>query len=130
MGETRGNADFAVHLEDANGFQFDMSFQAGTFKFAISRSYWTDTSKANIASVLAWQDDFMKLQEAFPEYKRLNRAKSRARLSICKNLKEENKEWYLMDRATFAQIVRHEFEMAAIMRQRVIDIHEERLALR
>lgn len=134
VGETRGNADFAIHFynypnpEKENDFHFDISFQAGTFKFAISRSYWSDTSKKNIESVLAWKEDFMELQKAFPEYSRFNKAKSRARISISKNLKGQYEEWYLMNRDTFTQIVKDEFEIADKMRQCVIGIHEKRIA--
>ena len=132
VGETRGNADFAIHFynyQDAaasGDFHFDMSFQAGTFKFAISRAYFDKEGKSEeyIKSVRAWEKDFKELQKAFPEYTRLNIGKSRARISISKNLKKDCKEWYLMDRKTFVEMSMKEFETTDKMRQYVIDIHE------
>lgn len=133
VGETRGNADFAIHFSnypnpEEDDFHFDISFQAGTFKFAISRKYWNDKSKENIDLVSAWTDDFEKLQKAFPEYSRFNKAKSRARISISKNLKKECEEWFQMDRVTFVEMIMKEFETADQMRKYVIDIHEKRIA--
>lgn len=132
VGETRGNADFAIHFDnypnpkEKDDFHFDMSFQAGTFKFAISRSYWDKgTSLEYIDSVRTWQVDFVELQKVFPEYNRFNNVKSRARISISKNLKKECK-WYQMDRKTFVEMIMKEFETAYKMRQYVIDIHEKR----
>ncbi len=138
VGETRGNADFAIHFcnypnaSKSDDFHFDMSFQAGTFKFAISRAYFNEKGKSKkyIKSVLAWEEDFKKLQKAYPEYSRLNTGKSRARISISRNLgKEEGKEWYEgMDKKIFKSIVKQEFERAYEMRQKVIKIYEERIA--
>lgn len=128
VGETRGNADFAIHFDNyLDDYHFDISFQAGTFKFAISRFYWTDTSNKNIESVLAWKEYFIALQKAFPEYKRLNLAKTRARISISKNIKKQGEKWYLMDRESFTKIVEHEFEIAEKMCQHVIYLHEKRV---
>lgn len=134
VGETRGNADFAIHFDnypnpkEKDDFHFSVSFQAGTFKFAISRAYFNEKGKLDeyIESVHAWEDDFEKLQKAFPKYNRLNTGKSRARISISWHIgKEEDKEWYeWMDKKTFKSIVKQEFETAYKMRQYVIDIHE------
>lgn len=130
VGESRGNAEIAVHLENwEREFQFDIAFQAGSFKFAVSRFYWTDKSRENIESVLAWEDDFLALQKEFPGYNRLNKAKTRARISISKNFKVQEREWYLMDRDTLIEAIRHEFETAVIMCKRAIDIHKKRVTL-
>lgn len=129
IGETRGNADFAIHLNGLakNTFLFDMAFQNGTFKFAVCRNYWTDTSAKNIREVLAWSDDMRELQKLYPDYSRMNSARSRARISVSKKIEVNGGHWYQMPRDKFCSLVKAEFENAYNMMNDIVKIHEARI---
>ena len=129
--ESRGNADLVLHFENylepwihGKEFHFDMAFQAGTFKFAISRYYDTDLSKENIALVNTWKSELEWLQkeEQYPEYTRFNKSKGRARISISYKIE---RNWYKMERKEFIQLLSDEFKKANKMRQLVISRHED-----
>lgn len=128
--ESRGNADLVLHFENylepwihGKEFHFDMAFQAGTFKFAISRYYGTDKSKENIDLVNAWKNELEWLQKEgqYSEYTRLNKSKGRARISISYKIE---RNWYKMERTDFVRLLSDEFKKANKMRQLVISRHE------
>ncbi len=157
VGETRGNADMAIHFEkypervfvddkkkesywvydseDEIPYQFDISFQNGTFKFAISDRYWSNECWHNNKHAYRNQESvkkFVKLWEDIldnlkNEDMTLNHPKNngRARLSLSYSiakLEPQMKEpWYCWDKELFIKVVKREFEKAFDLRRKVIE---------
>lgn len=160
VGETHGNADMAIHFEaypervftdstkkkwywvygseDEIPYQFDISFQNGTFKFAISDRYWSNECWENNRHVPRSQNavkKFVELWEGiFKELKTqdmtLNHPKKngRARLSLSYSIEklESSREglWFCWDKEVFIEIVKKEFEKAIGLRRQAIDLYK------
>jgi hypothetical protein len=140
--ESRGNADMGFHFEnyfgrknDDHGDHFDIAFQAGTFKFAVSYMYWKpETSQESVKHSFreGWEDIFSALKK---EYKctQINRGKSRSRIAVCYPIcieKEEGKvtkKWYELPRQKFVSILKSEVMKALEMRSKAIRMYEEKI---
>lgn len=160
VGETRGNADMAIHFEkypervfvdekkkesywvydseDEIPYQFDISFQNGTFKFAISDRYWSNECWFNGKHVSRSQEAVKKFVELWEkilenlknEDMTLNHPKNngRARLSLSYSiakLESRRKDpWYCWDKEVFIEVVKREFEKAFDLRRKAIEAYK------
>lgn len=122
ISETHGNADFAFHFRN-NGFndkfEFDLSFQNGTFKFAVSKKGYPKLKNGDRKKFLnEWQDSFDSIVKSieFFNYNRLNLPKSRARISVSCNM---GPEWY-KDKNSFIRVVRSHVDEAYNMMNYII----------
>lgn len=133
ISETHGNADFSFHLGDMgydSSYPFDLSFQNGTFKFAVTDKSYSplpdkkDTSKWP-PKFVKWISVFDILKKEFPQYKRLNRPKTKIRVSLSHNINNKNCRWYELSRDKFINIVIEQIDIAREMAQKAIEYHEE-----
>ena len=82
VGETHGNAEFSIFvMTGLKKLAFDLSFQNGLFKFALSSDYWKDKSKKNIQLVQQWTDELRRIGKEYG-YNKFNDSKGRARISV------------------------------------------------
>lgn len=158
VGETRGNADMAIHFEEYPEwryaddtkktwywvyndepeipYQFDISFQNGTFKFAVSDRYWSKESWDGHQHALRSQasvDEFVKLWK--PIFKDLPgsekmtfngpQEKGRARVSLSYSIEPKKGEetWYTRGKDDFVKLVKAEFEKAVELRRLAIEAY-------
>lgn len=167
VGETNQNADMAIHFEnypevypeeekntkerywiysDDNEipYQFDISFQRGSFKFAVSDRYWHTESWENQDKVKTfvdtWTEIFKKLKKnQFEEFEwgsinapRGNRKgeNKRSRISISLYRKKGNKskkadvQWYELVDCGFQEIVIKCFVIAFDLRRKAIEAYK------
>lgn len=132
VSETHGNADFAFHFRN-NGFndkfEFDLSFQNGTFKFAVSEKGYPKFKKGDKDEdqdkdedkekfLNEWKNSFDSIVKSieFFNYNRLNLPKSRARISVSCNM---GPEWY-KDKNSFIRVVRSHVDEAYNMMNYII----------
>lgn len=137
VGQTRGNADMGFHfgnyfgrIQD-EGDHFDISFQAGTFKFAVSYKYNSpETRKKRVNSRFreGWEDIFRSLKK---EYRctQINCGKGCSRISICYPI-TPGKKWYELPRHEFVSILKSEVRKALEMRSKAIAMYEEKLKVK
>lgn len=130
--ETHGNADMHFYFENymgrgsKEGDTFDLSFQSGTFKFAVSYKYLkaTGKSKKNRDDLKdAWKDIFSDLKTKY-NYERSNDGKSHSRISISYSIKSPS-QWYELERNVLVDIIRQELIKAITMRAEAIKKYEE-----
>lgn len=128
VSETHGNADFAFHFRN-NGFndkfEFDISFQNRTFKFAVSEKGYPkfkngdkDEDEDRKKFLNEWKESFNSIVESveYPNYNRLNLPKSRARISVSCNI---GSEWY-KDKNGFIRVIRSHIDEAYNMMNYII----------
>ena len=65
------------------------------------------------------------LKKEFPKYKRLNRPKTKIRVSLSHNINNKNCRWYELSRDKFINIVIEQIDIAREMAQKAIEYHEE-----
>lgn len=134
VGQTRGNADMGFHFGNYlgrtqdEGDHFDISFQAGTFKFAVSYKYNSpETRRDAVRSKFRgeWEDIFRSLKK---EYRctQINCGKSCSRISICYPI-TPGKNWYELSRQEFVSILKSEVMKALEMRSKAIRMYEEKM---
>lgn len=134
VGQTRGNADMGFHFGNYlgrtqdEGDHFDISFQAGTFKFAVSYKYNSpETRRDTIRRKFRgeWEDIFCSLKK---EYRctQINCGKSCSRISICYPI-TPGKNWYELPRQKFVSILKSEVMKALEMRSKAIRMYEEKI---
>lgn len=132
VGETRGNADIGFHyinykVSQANKeYHFDISFQAGTFKFAVSYKYDEPEGQDKATRktfVEEWEPVFQELKEEY-KCRLINRGKSRCRISICYPI-ECDVKWYELPKREFIDLVKKEVVRALKMKERAIELYEE-----
>lgn len=88
---------------------FDFSFQNGTFKIALSKDYNNPTKK-NKDEIKRWHSAFEQMKSA--GYERVNNGKSRARISLSKQIKINNAPWYSSSKEEIANVLSKEIESA------------------
>lgn len=132
VGETRGNADMGFHFEeyidrhDDKDYHFDISFQAGTFKFAVSYKYKDAVSrdpKVRQEFTNRWENIFLSLKNVY-KCTQINRGKSRSRISICFPMVSEV-EWYKLSKKDFVASIKKEVQKAIQMKEDAIKAYEE-----
>lgn len=131
VGETRGNADMGFHFEDYQragedkAYHFDLSFQAGTFKFAVSYKYGTKESRDPSVRhdfTRRWEGIFQGLKKEY-QCSQINRGKSLSRISISYPI--EPKAWYAMSREAFVTAIKQELAKATQMKAAAIAVYEQ-----
>lgn len=133
--ETHGNADFAFHfgdMESGTDYRFDLSFQNGTFKFAVSDVDYENSKNPRKGSkkwneLQKWKTAFKNVQKDNPQYRRLNGPKSRCRVSISYNIDSDNCKWYELSRHEFVEKVVEQVEKAQKMGQQAIKYYREQV---
>lgn len=130
VSETHGNADFAFHFGNMgshSSYVFDLSFQSGTFKFAVTEHGYPplkDKKEENWPIELKkWKAAFDFLRGVDSHYNKLNPPKSRIRVSVSYNFDKDNNErrkWYELSRYEFVEKVIEQIENAQEMAQQVI----------
>lgn len=132
VGETRGNADMGFHFEDYQkagedkAYHFDLSFQAGTFKFAVSYNYSkADSKDPNVRCdfIQRWEGIFLKLKEKY-KCSQINRGRSRSRISISYSI--EPKAWYAMPREAFVAVIKQELAKATQIKDEAIEAYKQK----
>lgn len=132
VGETRGNADMGFHFEnyidrhDGKDYHFDISFQAGTFKFAVSYKYREAESrdlKVRQEFINKWEDIFLALKLKY-KCTQINRGKSLSRISICYPI-VSGRKWYELSRVDFVASVKKEIQKAIQMKAEAIEEYEQ-----
>lgn len=133
VSETHGNADFAFHFGDmgTGSYRFDLSFQNGTFKFAVTDEKYTNLPKPKDEDessyppeLIKWITAFKDVQKDFPLYERLNEPKSKFRVSISYNINVGNCKWYELSRQEFVKKVIEQIEKAKVMAQQAIKYYQ------
>lgn len=133
VGETHGNADFAFHfgdMESNTDYRFDLSFQNGTFKFAVSdknygKSKFPKKGSKKWFELQKWITAFKDVQKDYPQYERLNGPKSKFRVSISYNINNDNCKWYELSRQEFVYKAIEQIEKAQKMAQQAIKYYQE-----
>lgn len=130
VSETHGNADFAFHFGNMgshSSYVFDLSFQSGTFKFAVTKAGYPplrDKAEENWpAELKKWKEVFVSLSKIDSHYNKLNLPKSRIRVSISYNLDKdcnEQRKWYELSNQEFVEKVIEQIEKAQKMAQQAI----------
>lgn len=134
VSETRGNADFAFHF-GYGGYKpdrvFDLSFQNGTFKFAVSDENYGSSRLPDPdpekwpPELQNWRKAFEKVKNASKDYTRLNDPKTKIRISISYNVNKDGLKWYEWKRQDFIAEVIEQINQAEKMMRKVIDYHRE-----
>lgn len=136
VGETRGNADMGFHFEDyidmydGKDYHFDISFQAGTFKFAVSYKYWKAESrdpKVRQEFTNKWKSIFLALKLKY-KCTQINCGKSLSRISICYPIVSDG-EWYKLSRKEFVASIKEEVQKAIQMKSEAIKVYEQQQKL-
>ena len=116
IGETHGNAEIVIKLIPVNDkIQFDIAFQNGTFKYAVSKEYGdTKNKQANRKDIEDhWVPAVMKL---LPSGMQLNKPRTRARVSITK---QWCKDWWKYPIQVVADTIKNEFVQLVPFEQEV-----------
>ena len=88
IGETHGNAEFSIRFPfKINEILFDLSFQNGTLKFALSRNYGINNTEGDIHYVQQWTDELRHIGEDYG-YNKFNDSKGRARIAVSKKISD------------------------------------------
>lgn len=133
VSETHGNADFAFHLGDMGylpSYLFDLSFQNGTFKFAVTEKGYPKLRVKNKEKwplvLKQWINAFGIIQGTNPKYIRLNMPKSRVRVSVSYNFDKEigdNRRWYDLSTGEFVDKIVEQIDYAQKMALKAIEYH-------
>lgn len=116
IGETHGNAEIVIKLIPVNdNIQFDIAFQNGTFKYAVSKDYGdTKNKQANKTDIEDhWVPAVEKLLQ--PDMQ-LNKPRTRARVSITKQWR---KDWWNNPIKDVADKIKKEFGQLADFEKKV-----------
>ncbi len=134
IGESHGNAEvtlWGIKATDRNGdVWFDLAFQNGTFKIAISKNYW-DNSKNILERSISeltceWTDIFKKAETEWSGW-RCHAPRSRPRISLCKNIKKHNDIiWYQLDKESIIELWQEQFIQALRIKDYLIKAYEEK----
>lgn len=106
VSETHGNGELVIIKDTTNNARFDISFQNGTFKFAVSNNY----ERPNIDEefIKLWEDRFKKIvDERKYGYSRLHQPRSRTRISVT-TAKKNN--WWEEDFGKVCDFIKEEFK--------------------
>lgn len=115
IGETHGNAEIVIKFIPVNDeIQFDIAFQNGTFKYAVSKDYGDTKNKdANKAEIernwVPALEQILNNQRSSANIK-LRKPRSRARVSITKEWK---KDWWKQPIDDVANAIKTEFAKIA-----------------
>lgn len=125
VSETRGNADFAFHFGsfgNDNTYVFDLSFQNGAFKLAVSKEYYPKLTNQTKEELKKWATAFSRVRSEFPNYARLNKPRGRARISISYNI---GSKWYnKYNRSEFINLVISQIHIAHQIAEKATRIRE------
>lgn len=132
VSDTHGNADFAFHFGDMGAdtdFRFDLSFQNGTFKFAVSDVRYGETGLPKKGSkkwneLQNWISVFEMIKKDYPQYIRLNMPKTRIRISRSYNIGDKC-IWYELSRQDFMKIVLEQIGIAQNMARKAVEYYQE-----
>lgn len=131
VSETHGNADFAFHFGDMGSvyYRFDLSFQNGTFKFAVAdknygKSKFPRKGSKKWGELQKWIAAFEDVQKDYPQYGRLNKPKTKFRVSISYNIDNDNCKWYELSRTEFVEMVIEQIKKALEMAQQAIKYYQ------
>lgn len=131
VSETHGNADFAFHFGDmgTGSYRFDLSFQNGTFKFAVSdvdygKSKLPKNGSKKWFELQQWITAFKDVQKEYPQYGRLNEPKSRFRVSISYNINSDRRKWYALSRQEFVEMVIEQIKKAQKMARQAVKYYK------
>ncbi len=100
---------------------FDFSFQNGTFKIALSKDYNNPTEK-NRNEIRTWSDSFKQVN-IDRKYGRVNNGKSRARISLSKQIKINENPWYKNSIEEIADTLNKEIEYALQVIEKIKNIY-------
>lgn len=106
IGETHGNAEIVIKLIPGNDtIQFDIAFQNGTFKYAVSKDYGnTKNMQANREDI---EDHWVPaVEKLLQPGMQLNKPRTRARVSITK---QWCKDWWKKNMQDVADEIKKEF---------------------
>lgn len=118
IGETHGNAEIVIKLIPVNDkIQFDIAFQNGTFKYAVSKEYGdTKNKQANRKDIEDhWVPAVEKLLQLQPDM-RLNKPRTRARVSISRPW---DRDWWKKNMQDVADEIKKEFVKLSPFEQEV-----------
>lgn len=120
IGETHGNAEIVIKLIPGNDeIQFDIAFQNGTFKYAVSKDY--DDTKNREPNKKAIEQNFSPAIEAifkrcYTRGMKLNKPRSRARVSISRPW---DRDWWKKNMQDVADEIKKEFVKLSPFEQEV-----------
>jgi hypothetical protein len=116
IGETHGNAEIVIKLIPVNdNIQFDIAFQNGTFKYAVSKDYGdTKNKQANKTDI---EDHWVPaVEKLLQPGMQLNKPRTRARVSITKQWR---KDWWNNPIKDVADEIKKEFGQLGPFEQEV-----------
>lgn len=117
-------------MYDGKDYHFDISFQAGTFKFAVSYKYWKAESrdpKVRQEFTNKWKSIFLALKLKY-KCTQINCGKSLSRISICYPIVSDG-EWYKLSRKEFVASIKEEVQKAIQMKSEAIKVYEQQQKL-
>jgi hypothetical protein len=116
IGETHGNAEILIKLvAGSDRIQFDIAFQNGTFKYAVSKDYGdTKYKQANKTDI---EDHWVPaVEKLLQPGMQLNKPRTRARVSITK---QWCKDWWKYPIQAVADKIKNEFVQLVPFEQEV-----------
>lgn len=135
ISETHGNADFATEFGSMGYLQdylFDLSFQKGTFKFAVTKENYPKLNSKNEEKwpheLKKWKEAFDGLRKKYRQYKRLNSPKTNVRISVSYNFDKDLKDgrrWFDLSIDEFIEIVMDQVRVAQEMAHEAIIYHKK-----
>lgn len=105
VSETHGNGELVI-IQDTDNARFDISFQNGTFKFAVSKDY--EKKNKDEKFIKYWEGRFQKIvDERKYDYSKLHQPRSRTRISVT-TAKKNN--WWKEDFGKVCDFIKEEFK--------------------
>lgn len=125
VSETRGNADFAFHFGsfgNDKSYVFDLSFQNGAFKLAVSKEHYPKLTNQTKEELKKWETAFAQVRSEYPNYARINKPRGRARLSLSYNI---GSNWYKKySRSEFVNLIISQIHTARQIAEKITRIRE------
>lgn len=109
ISESHGNAQIVILFDGENNTQFEIAFQGGKFKFAVSKDY--QKKEKDDFFINEWTASLQKIKDSKKfEYTKLNLPRSRSRVSVSKEYPTENgKNWWQNPLSDVTEQVKKQF---------------------
>ena len=109
ISESHGNAQIVILIDGENNTQFEIAFQGGKFKFAVSKDY--QKKEKDDFFINEWTESLQKIKDGeICGYTKLNLPRSRSRVSVSKEYPTENsKNWWQNPLSDVTEQVKKQF---------------------
>ena len=109
ISESHGNAQIVILIDGENNTQFEIAFQGGKFKFAVSKDY--QKKEKDDSFIKEWITSLQKIKDdKVFDYIKLNLPRSRSRVSVSKECQINNsKIWWQNPLSDVTEQVKKQF---------------------